>query len=622
MLGRSDLEPYTTWDFPTQGAGRTRFGDASFNGVTPALCVLNLVRRYTRPGDLVVDPMAGCYDEATDVLTRDGWKAWRDVTSEDEFATLIDGRLEYRRSIGTVKAWHDGPMYRVRTKHVDLLVTPDHWLYVAKRHGRHGRFGPYGLVRAEDVFGKHVRYRKDTTWEGEEQEYFELPEVRTSRQRANGTTIEIVFPRTRIPMDVWLRFLGHYLTDGSCTADSWSYRIKLSQTKPMSRPAFRGSFAQIAGYLQNPFGGKRLHIVENERGFAIRHWQLGSYLSRLGRKTQRRFPRSLLTASPRQLRILYDALIDGDGHRRRPGERGGTDAFWTSSPFLRDGFQELCMKLGWAASIRVSSHPGKCTGSINGRSITTKTVVWVLSVNRRQLRPRVYLARNRYDRIDTRNAERWEHYRGLVYCANVPPSHILYVRRNGTPVWCGNSGTVADVTRSLGRRAVSLDIAPRRTDIIRADARRWPLPDGVAALAVIDSPYSDNLVYSDDPRCLGRMSCQDGRFYREMARVADEARRVLRPGGILAWIISDEYKGGTYTPVGFRLQMVLATRFEFLDTVALLRHNDRSASPMWEHRARRYNFLLRGFKFLFLMRRPLRPRGGLVYGRRTGSHER
>ena len=184
------------------------------------------------------------------------------------------------------------------------------------------------------------------------------------------------------------------------------------------------------------------------------------------------------------------------------------------------------------------------------------------------------------------------------------------------------SATVADVARSLGRRAVSLDIAPRRTDVARADARCWPLPDAVARLAVIDSPYSDNLVYSGDPHCLGRISCRDGRFYREMGRVADEARRVLRPGGILAWIISDEYKGGRYMPVGFRLQTVLAARFEFLDTVALLRHNDRSASPMWEHRARRYNFLLRGFKFLFLMQRPFGPRGGVIHGRRTGSYER
>lgn len=184
------------------------------------------------------------------------------------------------------------------------------------------------------------------------------------------------------------------------------------------------------------------------------------------------------------------------------------------------------------------------------------------------------------------------------------------------------SGTIADVARSLGRRAISLDIAPRRMDIVRADARCWPLPDGVATLVMVDSPYSDNLVYSEDPNCLGRISCRDGRFYREMGRVAAEAYRVLRPGGVLAWIISDEYKGGTYTPVGFRLQLILAARFEFLDTIALLRHNDRSASPMWEHRARRYNFLLRGFKFLFLMRRPAGPRGGVYHGRRTGSNER
>lgn len=168
------------------------------------------------------------------------------------------------------------------------------------------------------------------------------------------------------------------------------------------------------------------------------------------------------------------------------------------------------------------------------------------------------------------------------------------------------SGTVSDVARSLGRRAVGWDLNPRRRDILRADARAWPLPDGVAGLAVIDSPYSDNVVYSADPRCLGRISCRDPRFFGEMGRVADEAFRVLRPGGVLAWIICDEYRAGAYTPVGFRLQEVLADRFELLDTIVLVRHHDRSASPMWEHRARRHNFFLRGFKFLFIVRRPRR----------------
>lgn len=166
------------------------------------------------------------------------------------------------------------------------------------------------------------------------------------------------------------------------------------------------------------------------------------------------------------------------------------------------------------------------------------------------------------------------------------------------------SGTVSDVAKALGRRPVAFDLFPRRRDIGRADARCLPLPDAMASLAVIDSPYSDNVTYSEDARCLGRVPCRDPRFYQEMGRVASEAHRVLRGGGILAWIVSDEYRGGVYTPVGFRLFEVLRRSFTPVDVVVLVRHHDRTLAPMWEHRARRFNFLLRGFKFLFILRKP------------------
>lgn len=172
------------------------------------------------------------------------------------------------------------------------------------------------------------------------------------------------------------------------------------------------------------------------------------------------------------------------------------------------------------------------------------------------------------------------------------------------------SGTIGAVACSLGRRAVSFDLAPRYRSVFRADAREWPLRANAASLAVVDSPYSDNIVYGPDSRCLGRISCREPRFYEEMARVSAEARRVLRPGGILAWIIADEYRGGAYTPVGFRLLSVLSHDFEVRDTVVLVRHHDRSASPLWEHRARRFNFFLRGFKFLFILRKPVGESGG------------
>src|SRR5690606_17005159 len=34
----------------------------------------------------------------------------------------------------------------------------------------------------------------------------------------------------------------------------------------------------------------------------------------------------------------------------------------------------------------------------------------------------------------------YEHYSGSVYCVTLAENHVLYVRRQGKGVWCGNSG--------------------------------------------------------------------------------------------------------------------------------------------------------------------------------------
>jgi SAM-dependent methyltransferase len=53
------LETSTLWDYPSQSYGPGVQGDPDYAGVTPSYVIWNALERYTRPGDLVVDPMAG-----------------------------------------------------------------------------------------------------------------------------------------------------------------------------------------------------------------------------------------------------------------------------------------------------------------------------------------------------------------------------------------------------------------------------------------------------------------------------------------------------------------------------------------------------------------------------------
>ena len=166
------------------------------------------------------------------------------------------------------------------------------------------------------------------------------------------------------------------------------------------------------------------------------------------------------------------------------------------------------------------------------------------------------------------------------------------------------SGTSLDVARALGRRVLAFDLAPRRPEIVRNDARHLPLPDESVDLHFIDPPYSDNVRYSDEAGCLGRVSCRDEEFLEATETVARELFRTLRPRRVLGWLTSDAYRHGRFTPVGFLTYEILSKYFEPVDVVAVARHHDRSANPMWEHRARRFGFYLRGFKYLFIMRKP------------------
>jgi adenine-specific DNA-methyltransferase len=168
---------------------------------------------------------------------------------------------------------------------------------------------------------------------------------------------------------------------------------------------------------------------------------------------------------------------------------------------------------------------------------------------------------------------------------------------------CG-SGTTIDVAKEEGREVIGCDIAPYRDDISQIDARSIPLAENSVDFVFIDSPYSDNIKYSDHPACIGNISCEKEEFFDELERVAKEIHRILKPSKVVAWLIGDHWrKKSGLIPVGFKLYQRLLKYFEPVDLVCVARRHQTSNTPLWHQRARKYNFYLRGFKFLLIMRK-------------------
>jgi len=326
----------------------------------------------------------GCYDDQTEVLTLSGWKRWPAVDGTEQFLTrAADGRLEYQRAERVISKQYDGPMVRVRMQQVDLLVTPDHRVLAKRRRQPHRE--RYELVPATDLFeASHRMMIGGGRWE---------PDVAAA---APGNAA----------------LLGFFIGDGH-----WH---------DGSRPDFHLRRPRKIGYLTEQAATAGFELRSHRGDHYVLH--ADEEFHRLAKQCyteegSKIVPPEALEWGPDDLRELLDGLIESDDS---VGDHGKT-TFSTTSYTLAGQVQELCVKVGIAAVIHEHSFLDDegHLGYLPRYSVT------------------IYRTRNAEPKVGWTPGDRAEQvaieeYSGTIHCVTVP-NGTLYVRRNGKPLWCGNS---------------------------------------------------------------------------------------------------------------------------------------------------------------------------------------
>lgn len=371
---------------------------------------------HGKHGPAVLIVFDECHDDQTEVMTRDGWKLWSSVSMDDEFLTMDPATMvaEYRKPETIVARPHDGEMYLWDKHGSEFCVTPGHRMYCKTQHGKWG-FRPISELRGGTKHQMHRTFK----WMAADVEEFTIPGVVGDRK---------VWPERRVDMDAWMRFLGWFCSEGSIvfTPAGDACAVSITQADCGARLQIAESIKAIGYDFFESLNASTPQLVICDSGLA-RH------LLSLGRGCiEKRVPRYVAECSSRQIGIFLDSYMNGDGYvaRHRNKERR---IFYTSSKAMAGDLQELILKCGGQSTCLVRMKAGtKSKPLADGRIITAKHDGYAVSWSTSHEKCSYTAAKVKKVR-----------YNGLVYCASVPPHHLLLTRRSGKPIWSGNCQGIA-----------------------------------------------------------------------------------------------------------------------------------------------------------------------------------
>jgi DNA-directed RNA polymerase II subunit RPB2 len=407
LIGKinSNLENKELWidDSVKPKKGQLGYVDKSFITLGEEGFNIAKVRLREERIPAIGDKMA-CALPTQQVLTNEGWVEIQHIDiTKHKVATLdINGNMCYEFPTNKFVYEHNGKMYTIKNKQVEVVCTLNHKLYV-KRREHNGIKKDYELIEAQNVIGKMVRFQKSMNNIYPDIEWMELGDK-------------------KYKMDDWLQLLGMFIADGS-TNSANSGAIYISALKPR-KISFNTNIMMKLGlkYKYDNINNKFI-LLKGQYPEIYREFDTLSV-----RALNKYLPHYVWNLSKRQCIILLDALMEGDGHTYSDGfSRYGTISLRLANDICR-----LAVHCGWSGITKIAAEPGDSPHMIknSGKNkdkfhlIESKNTYYKISIIRKQNQP--YINK----KINDSNKEELVDYEGKVYCIEMQSSHLYYMREN------------------------------------------------------------------------------------------------------------------------------------------------------------------------------------------------
>ncbi len=357
-----------------------------------------------------ITKQSGCFDDQTEILTECGWVFFSELNETIKVATvnLSNNEIEYHLPTGYVNEEYSGLMFNIESSKIDCLVTPNHSFY-----GRTNFYSPnIKKYTVSDMSKIYIpkKFRNNNV----DVETFVLPEM-INIWDTGCRICEKVWEEREISMDLWLKFLGIYISQGCVNLNCRNYNIQITHN-------VEDGTAELIDELLNDLGFNFSKLYEPNKHtyrWTISERRLYEYLLQFGKAHDKFLPGWFRDLSERQALILLSWLCKGDGTKHKEKWQNGDDfpyiLYSTVSEQLADDVQELTILAGLWANKYIRSNESHSTGQVftinfqSGDSIS----------------------------IDKHNISK-AIYSGRIYCVETP-NGTLISRRNGRVLMTGNS---------------------------------------------------------------------------------------------------------------------------------------------------------------------------------------